>query len=362
MKKLDLYITKKFLGTFIFAIILILGISVVFDLSEKLDNFIDHQVPLKSVIFDYYVNFIPYFGILFSSLFVFISVIYFTSRMAYNSEITAIISSGISFYRLLYPYMLSAGLIMLFSFIISNYFLPHANARRLAFEELYVDAGIIKHSTDYNIHRQVRPNIYVYMENYSPLSKLGQKFSMEKFDDQGRLQSKVMADYAKWDTSKQKWTLRNFYIRMITDSLHETIESGLKKDTTFYLSPKDLDKGKDITETLNLGELQNFVRQQRLQGAENIEEYEIALYNRFSNPFSAFILTLIGLALSSRKMKGGIGVQIGGGIGLSFTYIVFMQFSSQFAIGGSMDPLLASWLPNIIFAVIATILFMMTPK
>ncbi|MCD6201072.1 MAG: LptF/LptG family permease [Bacteroidales bacterium] len=362
MKKLDIYITRKFLGTFIFSIVLILGVAVVFDLSEKLDNFIDHQAPFKAVVFEYYMNFIPYFAILFSSLFVFISVIYFTSKMAYNSEIIAIISNGISFYRLLVPYMFSALVIALGSFLISNFLLPHANARRLAFEEEYVGRTRNYRSNTYNIHRQVRPNLYVYMQSYSPISKVGQKFSMEKFDEKGRLQSKMVASSVRWDTAICKWNARNYYIRVISDSLHEKIEKGSRIDTTFFLTPKDLASRKNITETLNLGELKQFVRNQRLQGAENIEEYEIALYNRFSSPFSAFILTLIGLSLSARKMKGGIGVQIGTGIALSFTYILFMQFSSQFAIGGNMDPILASWLPNIIFAVIAMVVFFMTPK
>ncbi len=361
MKILDRYIIRKFLGTFIFSLIMILGIAVVFDLSEKLDNFIDHQAPLKAVVFDYYFNFIPYFGIVFSSLFVFISVIFFTSKMAYNSEIIAIISSGISFYRLLFPYLFAAGVIAAGSFLISNYFLPHANARRLAFEEVYVGRRV-KYFTHFDIHRQVRPNIYIYMKDYQQINMLGRKFSIEHFDDRGRLLSKMMADYVKWDTSKNKWVAHRYFIRTLPDSLHERIESGYRIDTVFYLEPRDLEKRKHVTETMNLGELREFVRQQRLQGAENIEEYEIAYYDRFSNPFSAFILTLIGLALSSRKMKGGIGMQIGFGIGLSFSYIFFMQFSSQFAIGGSMSPLLASWLPNIIFSVIAIILFMMTPK
>ncbi len=361
MKILDRYIIKKFLGTFIFSLILILGIAVVFDLSEKLDNFIDHQAPLKAVIFDYYFNFVPYFGILFSSLFVFISVIFFTSKMAYNSEIIAIISNGISFYRLLFPYLFGAAVIAAGSFLISNYFLPHANARRLAFEEVYVRHKA-QFFSNFDIHRQVRPNLYVYMKDYQQINMLGRKFSMEHFDDHGRLLSKMMADYVKWDTAKKVWTARQYYIRTLPDSLHETIENGYRLDTTFYLLPEDLAQRKNVTETMNLGELHEFVNQQRLQGAENIEEYEIAYYNRFSTPFSAFILTLMGLALSSRKMKGGIGMQIGFGIGLSFTYIFFMQFSSQFAIGGSMDPLLASWLPNIIFAVIASVLFLITPK
>ena len=361
MKILDKYIIRKFLGTFIFSLILILGIAVVFDLSEKLDNFIDHQAPLKAVIFDYYFNFIPYFGILFSSLFVFISVIFFTSKMAYNTEIIAIISNGVSFYRLLFPYLFAAAVIAVGSFIISNYFLPHANARRLAFEEVYVGRRV-KYYSNFNVHRQVRPNLYIYMKDYQQINMLGRKFAMEHFDDKGRLLSKMMADYVKWDTAKKKWVAHQYFIRTLPDSVHETIENGFRTDTSFYLLPKDLEQRKNVTETMNLGELREYVQQQRLQGAENIEEYEIAYYDRFSTPFSAFILTLMGLALSSRKMKGGIGMQIGFGIGLSFTYIFFMQFSSQFAIGGTMSPLLASWLPNIIFAVIASILFFITPK
>lgn len=358
---IDKYIVRKFLGTFIFAIILIVSIAVVFDLSEKLENFIEKQAPFKAIVFDYYLNFIPYFAVLFSSLFTFISVIYFTSRLAYNSEIIAMLSNGISIYRMLYPYMFSALVIAVSSFLVNNFVLPHANKKRLDFEEVYYH-GYRQNVTDVNIHRQVRPNIYIYMETYSTISMLGRKFSMEEFDDQGRLKSKLIADFVKWDTTTNKWMVRNYYIRTMDDSLHEHIETGRRLDTTLYVYPDDFGTRENIVDAMNLGELKKFVDEQRLQGADNIEVYEIALYNRYSNAFSAFILTLIGFSLSVRRMKGGIGVQIGFGIALSFAYIVFMQFSAQFAIGGNINPLLAAWIPNIIFSVIAAGLFVIVPK
>ncbi|NOY36509.1 MAG: YjgP/YjgQ family permease [Chlorobi bacterium] len=358
---IDKYLVKKFLGTFLFAILMIVSIAVVFDLSEKLDNFIEKQAPFKAIVFDYYLNFIPYFAVLFSSLFTFISVIYFTAKLAYNSEITAMLSNGISIYRLLIPYMVAAFIIALSSFLVNNFILPHANRKRLDFEEVYYH-GYRQNVTDINIHRQVRPNIYIYMETYSTISNLGRKFSMEQFDDQGRLKSKLIADFARWDTTVNKWNVRNYYIRTIDDSLHEHIETGRRLDTTLYVTPDDFGRRENIVETMNLGELKRFVAEQRLQGADNIEVYEIALYNRYSNAFSAFILTLIGFSLSVRRMKGGIGVQIGFGIALSFAYIIFMQFSAQFAIGGNINPLLASWIPNIIFSFVALGVFVIVPK
>ena len=358
---IDRYIIRKFLGTFFFAILLIVSIAVVFDLSEKLDNFIENEAPLKSIIFDYYLNFIPYFAVLFSSLFTFISVIFFTSKLAYNSEINAMLSNGISIYRLLIPYMFGALVIAVSSFLVNNYILPHANRDRLDFEDMYYH-GYRQNVTEINIHRQIRPNLYIYMETYSTISKLGRKFSMEKFDEQGRLRSKMISDFVKWDTTTNKWMVRNYYIRTIDDSLHEHIESGRRLDTTLYVYPEDFGTRDNIVETMNLGELKDFVDEQRLQGADNIEVYEIALYNRYSNAFAAFILTLIGLSMSVRKMKGGIGVQIGFGIALSFAYIIFMQFSAQFAIGGNINPLLAAWIPNIIFFWIAIALFFIVPK
>jgi lipopolysaccharide export system permease protein len=358
LKILDVYIIKKFLGTYFFAIALIISISIVFDLSEKIDNYIENEAPARAV-FIFYLNFIPYFANLLSSLFTFIAVIFFTSKMAYNSEIIAILSSGVSFRRILVPYFISAFLIASISFVLMAYVIPHANERRLNFEYNYMKESPYK--VERNLHMQVDTGIYIYMRNYRPNVKKGYKFSMEEFKD-NKLKSKLMADNIQWDTTKNKWVVNNYYIREITNSRKDTIIKGSKLDTTLSIKPSDLGQYTDIVTTMNMPELNDFIQKKRIQGAENIEEYLIEKHRRFSFPFSTFILTLIGVFLSSKKLRGGMGMQIGIGITLSFAYILFMRFATMFAIRGGIDPLIAVWIPNIIFSLIALSLYRFAPR
>jgi len=356
---LDWYIIRKFLGTFFFTIALIVAIAVVFDFSEKVDDFLENNAPFKKIIFDYYLNFIPYFAVLFSPLFTFISVIYFTSRMAYNTEIIAILSSGVSFNRMLVPYFISASTLMIFAFILNNYVIPHANARKLAFEEVYYHSSP-KVVRERNIHKQIEPGIYIYLENFNTMNNSGRRFSMEKFDN-GKLMSKLFAEDIKWDSTKNKWHIRNYYIRsFINDS--QNLILGKAADTTISLGPEEFRRRDNAVEAMNLGELNRFIRFQKLQGAADIDFYLIEKHRRFSFPFSAFILTLIGVSVSSQKVKGGIGMQLGIGLLISFSYIVFMQFSSQFAISGAFSPFVAVWIPNLLFAIIAFYLYRLAPK
>jgi lipopolysaccharide export system permease protein len=356
---LDWYIIRKFLGTFFFTIALIVSIAVVFDLSEKIDDFLENNAPLRKIIVDYYLNFIPYFAVLFSPLFTFITVIYFTSRMAYNTEIIAILSSGISFHRLLVPYFISAFALTIFSFTLNNFVIPHANARKLIFEETYYHNSP-KVVRDRNIHKQIEPGIYIYLESYNTISNSGRKFSMEKFEE-GILVSKLFADEIRWDSLINKWHLRNFYIRNYLVDNQELIR-GQSVDTVINLTPEEFRRRDNAVEAMNLGELNRFIREQKLQGAADINHYLIDKHRRFSFPFSTFILTLIGVSVSSRKAKGGIGMQLGVGLLISFSYIVFMQFSSQFAISGSTSPFVAVWIPNVLFTIIAVFIYRLAPK
>ncbi|HAF29862.1 MAG TPA: hypothetical protein DCG75_12535 [Bacteroidales bacterium] len=358
LKKIDIYIIKKFLGSYFFAILIIISIAVVFDLSEKIEDFIEKSAPTKAIIFDYYLNFIPYFANLFSSLFTFVAVIFFTSKMAYNTEIIAILSSGVSFRRMMYPYFISALVIALMSFLLMAYIIPPANATRKDFEYKYIRNPI--RNTDKDIHRQIEPGLFVYMKSYNTTNDVGYKFSMERFED-GVLKSKLVSDYAKWDSTLAKWTIHNYYIRDI-DSLSETITKGSTLDTTLNLHPEEFKRYANFTETMNLNQLNQYIDDQRMQGADNVVELLIDKYSRFAYPFSTFILTLIGVALSSRKVRGGIGMHIGFGLLLSFSYILFMRFTVMFAISGSLNPLFAVWLPNMIYAVISVFLYRIAPK
>ncbi len=358
-KIIDLYIIRKFLGTFFFSIIIILSIAIIFDVSEKIDDFIENGAPFKEVVFDYYLNFIPYFAVLFSSLFTFISVIFFTSKMAYNTEIIAILSSGVSFRRMLLPYMFSAAIIALFAYTFSNFVIPRATAVRLDFEEKYIQSHPVNFDRK-NIHRQIQPGIFIYMESYSNYSKTGYNFSIEKYTD-GKLVSKMMADQIAWDSTNNAWIVRRYYIRDI-DGMHEKLSEGNTIDTVLNMYPSDFNRRLNVVESMSKNELNEFIKVAKMQGETNVTSYLIEKYRRTAFPFSTFILTLIGVAVSSRKVRGGIGMQLGAGLGLSFGYILFMQFSSQFSISGTLPPLLAVWVPNIIFSVVAIFLYKMAPK
>ncbi len=359
IKKIDRYIIGKFLGTYFYAIVLIISIAVVFDFAEKIDDFMEKDAPLSAIIFDYYLNFIPFFANLFSSLFTFVAVIFFTSKMAGNTEIIAILSSGVSFRRLLYPFFISAFLIATLSACLSNIIIPPANQKRLDFEEQYVKNTY--RNKEENIHKQIMPGVFIYMERFHTGSNSGYKFSMEKMVD-GQLVSKLMSDRIKWDSTKNKWTVKNYYIRSIVDG-EEVIEKGRSIDTTLNtITPDDFRRRDNHAEKMNYWELRDFIEQQKLQGASNIKKWQIEKHIRFAYPFSTFILTLIAVSLSSRKVRGGIGMHIGFGVLLSFTYIVFMRFSTIFAIEGTLSPFWASWLPNFLFTIIGVYLYRLAPK
>ena len=359
MKKIDFYILKKFLGTFFFAITLILAVAVVFDFTEKIDNFMEKGAPLKAIVFDYYQNFVPYFANLFTPLFVFIAVIFFTSKMAYNSEIIAILSSGVSFRRLMYPYFLGALFISIFSFWLGGYIIPPANVVRLRFENRYVNRG--RQAGAENIHMQIEPGVFVYMGNYYSYNDKGDYFNLEEFDG-NILKSKLSARSIKYDTITGGWTLRDYTIREILEDGTQKITAGRELDTIISIQPNDFKEERHYYEMMNNDELNDYIAEQQRRGVGNVEAFIIEKYRRIANPFAAFILTLIGVSLASRKIRGGMGLHIGIGISLSFAYIMFMTISTTFAISGSMSPLLAVWLPNIVFTMIGVVLYYRAPK
>jgi lipopolysaccharide export system permease protein len=357
---IDRYIIRKFLGTFFYAIIIIIAISCIFDLSEHIDDYFEHKSTFKDVVVHYYLNFIPYFTIIFSPLIVFISVIYFTSRMAYSMEIIALLSNGMSFNRLLRPYILAAFVIALMTFTINSFILPYANIIRNEFMDRTFRTGP-KNYNERNIHKQIMPGVYIYMESYSISSNTGFKFSIEKFDE-GKLVSKLISEYVQWDSTKSKWRMRNYYMRTYI-GLKEIVKEGTVLDTALNMRPGDFAVRDDsFYETMTMRKLNNYISALKMQGAETVTFYLVEKHKRLAFPFSTFILTLIGVTLSSKKIKGGIGMHIGAGLGLSFSYIFFMQFSSQFAINGSLPPMLAAWTPNLIFGIIVIVLYRIAPK
>jgi lipopolysaccharide export system permease protein len=352
LRKIDFYIIRKFLGTFFYAIALIISISIVFDVSENLDEFLSKDIPTKNIIFDYYFNFIPYFANLFSALFTFIAVIYFTSKMAYQTEIIAIQSSGVSFRRLMRPYLVSAAIIALFSYVLGNYVIPPANKKKEQFRSTYINTKV--QGPENNIHRQLEPGVYIYMRSYNAANDVGYNFTIEKFEEQ-KLVSKLSAEYIKWDRENKKWVVHNYNIRNI-DGYKETIVQGESRDTLLNMLPEDYRVERNVTETMTLPQLNKSIKDLRLRGVSTIE-YEVEKHKRRSGPFSAFILTIVGVSLASRKVKGGIGLHLGFGLLISFSYIMFMQVTTVFADSGALPPWLAMWIPNILFGGLAFYLY-----
>ena len=359
LRRIDRYIMKKFLGTFFFALTLILSISIVFDINENIDKFINSKAPLEAIIFFYYMNFVPYYANLFSPLFIFISVIFFTSKLAENSEIIAMFSTGMSFKRLLVPYFLSAAIIAIGTYVLSSEFIPKGSAVRIDFETKYKNKKKVNYAR--NIQLVVDTNTIAYMERYENYNLTGYRFSLDKFED-NKLVSHLTARRATYDTTQQhKWVVRDYMIREMK-GMKEVITKGEKLDTVIKMEPQDFLITRDQYETMTSPELKTYIDNQKRRGFANIKEFEVEYYKRIATPFAAFILTLIGASLSSKKVKGGMGMNLGVGLGLSASYILFQTISSTFAISGNVPPVVAVWIPNILYLFIAIYLYIKAPK
>lgn len=357
MKKLDWYIFKKYLGTFFFSISLLIIIVIVFDVSENIDSFMKNQATLEEVVFNYYIPFIPYFINLFVYLFVFISVIFFTSKMAGHTEIIAILSSGVSFRRFLLPYVMAAFLLAIGSFYLGNFLIPKTDTIRREFKDKYIER--LTKSSGSNIHVQIEKGVYVYVGNFDIKRKIAYKFTVEKFED-NQMTYKLIADKASYDTLTGKWKLENYVERHLEKE--ETMTRAKTKDTTLMLKPRDLYNIKEEFEEMNLFEIRDHIHSLELKGADNTLPYRIEMHKRIASPAAIIILTVIGAALSSRKVRGGMGLHLGIGIAITFSYILFMEFSRVFALSGVFSPFIAAWLPNIIFSIIGIYFFVKAPK
>ena len=360
IKILDRYIIGKFLGTFIFTILIAVLIVVVFDLSEKIDKFVEKSVSVHEIVFEYYAGFIPWIVNSFSPLFVFISAIFFTSKLAQNSEIIAMLSGGISFRRLLAPYLFSAGVIALLSLLMGLYVIPPANQHRLDFENKYIKTQQIAADNMRNIHYQIDPGEFVYVEQFSRWANTAYRFTLERIED-NQIKSKLSAESAAWDSSFGGWTLKNYFKRDFYGE-SEVVVAGRQLDTVINLTIEDFYRRKNSIESLTEKDLNELIAVQKMRGDAEVKRSLIEKNNRIAMPFSAFVLTIIAVSLSSRRKRGGLGLNIGIGLALSFSYILFMRFSQMFVFTGMMSPALALWVPNIIFAVIAAILYKLAPK
>ncbi len=357
LKRIDIYIIKKFLGTYFFSIVLILSISIVFDLTEKLDNFFEHDAPLKAIIFDYYLNFIPFYMNMFSPLFTFIAVIFFTSKMATNTEIIAILASGVSFRRFMVPYFISAFVIASISFTIGGYIIPPGNKVMIDFGDKYIKK--VKRENARNVQMEVAKGVIMYIERYEVSNNMGYRFSLEKFDGK-RLVSRLTAQTVSWDSAYQ-WKITD-YLQRDFNGMRESITKGMSKDTTIMVQPEEFFITSDEAAQMNNPELSKYLSKQKKRGVGNIQGFEDEYYKRFSMPLAAFIMTLIGVSLSSRKVRGGMGLHLGIGLALSALYILFSTMTRTFSVSGIMSAFAAVWLPNVVFLVVGIYLYYKAPK
>ena len=361
IKRIDWYIIKKFIGTYIYSIALIITISIVFDINENLAKFSQYHAPLKAIVFDYYMNFIPYFANLFSPLFVFIAVIFFTSKLAGNSEIISMLATGISFRRLMRPYMISCILLSSLSFYLSGYVIPHSNVIRQNFESMYKNKK--KNTAADNVMLQVERGTIAYIQHYDNNAKKGYGFSLDKFNNK-KLVSHMTAMEIQYDTvsdSKYHWSASNFKIRRF-NGYREQIQTGVKKDTLIQMEPNDLVYSRGQQETFTNPELQDYIAKQIDRGSSNVVQFQVEYHKRIAASFASFILTIIGLSLSAKKRKGGMGMYLGIGMALSFIYIMLQTVSSTFAINANLPPMIAAWIPNIIFAAVAYYCYRQAPN
>lgn len=359
--RLDRYIIVKFLGTYIYSIVLILGISIVFDVNENLSKFATYGAPLKAIVFDYYANFVPYFACLFSPLFVFIAVIFFTSNLAGHSEIIAMLSAGVSFKRLLRPYLFSALLIAVSNFYLGSHVIPRGNIIKQDFEAKYKNSK--RTTSASNVQLMVGPGVIAYIQQYNNDTKTGYGFSLDKFENK-KLVSHFTASTIRYDSisdERYHWKAQNYKIRTL-HGLREEIKSGTTLDTLIQMEPMDLVFSKGQQETLTSTELRQYISKQTERGSGNVVQYEVEYHKRIATSFASFILTIIGASLSSRKRKGGMGLYLGIGLALSFTYILLQTVSATFAINADTPPMLAAWIPNLIYVFIAYFCYKQAPN
>ena len=357
---MDRYILRKFLLTYLFGLLMMTIILVVFDYVERVDDFTELHAPWRAIIFDYYLNFVPYFINQFSALFTFISVIFFTSKLAMQTEIVAILSGGVSFRRLMWPYMLGATVIAALSLSLSLWVIPEGQKDSVAFQSQYFKGNqLIEY--DRNVYRQIEPGTFVYVRGYSPNMERVPFFAIERYEG-SRMVEVLNAASASFDEESGRWTAPRYVIYSSDEEGTLGYEQFRNLDTLINLDARELVDTKGIVKTLTINELNDFLQQQRRKGSDDLFLIEVERHTRFSYPFSTFILTLIGVSIASRKLRGGMGMHLGVGIALCFGYIMLGRVFEQIALGGSLAPWLGVWLPNIIFSFIAFVVYIKAPK
>ncbi len=359
LKILDRYIIGKFLSTYFFAIAMIIVVMVVFDYAEKLDDFTQFKAPFEAIVMDYYVNFIPFFINQFSGLFAFIAVIFFTSKMAYKTEIIAMLSSGMSFRRLMWPYFVGSLIIASLSLSLNLWIIPSAQKTRIEFESQYLARKRNK-TFDKHIYRQVEPGVFLYLRNYNATGKAS-FLALENYVD-GVMVASLEAGSVALDDDTDRWVAQRYVSRTFDSMGVETFTQHRNLDTLINIDRNELGKVNELIKTMPIKELDLFLEQQKAKGSDSIKIIEVERHARFAYPLATFVLALIGVSVSSRKVRGGTGFHIGLGIGLCFSYILFSRFFEEFAKSGSIPPGLAVWLPNVIYLFISIYFYNKAPK
>ncbi|MFZ4863606.1 LptF/LptG family permease [Sphingobacterium sp. Mn56C] len=360
MNLIDRYILRKYLTTFFFTVGIFIIIIVVFDVSEKLDDFLKYKATFTQVLFRYYaLGSVPFFLNMLTPLMNFIAVIFFTSKMADQTEIVPILNGGMSFNRMLRPYLVGSGMICALSLVSNLYILPETNRIKVQFENVYVKPNRMSASTSAT-HMQIDSNTYVYINSFDTKQSVGYNFVLEKFDGENMIE-KLMAERVSWDSTASKWRMENYTNRII-NGLHEEMLKGDSRDTTLDMKPQDFEVYENIFTEMTTKALNERIVKEEIRGTGMMSDLLMEKYKRWVHPFSIIILTLMGVALSSKKVRGGIGLSLGIGIGLSFTFLVFNQFSTMFALKGGLSPLIATLVPSVTFLILSLILLRKAPK
>lgn len=358
LKILDRYIIKKLLSTYVFVVLILLSIICVIDYTEKNEDFIKQNLSFGKIVGEYFVNFIPYMGNMLSPITIFISSVFLTAQLASHTEIIAILSGGVSFRRLLWPYFVGSAIIAAFIFGMIGWVVPKANKKRVAFENQYLKEQFYYNKR--NVHMKVAPETYIYMESYNNVSRTGYQFTIEQVVDR-ELKKKIKTGRVSWNEKKNCWTLDFYTVREFREG-REFISYGHTMDTVLNITPKDFESNYLLYETFTLNELDEYIDLLKLRGVESVEAYYVEKYERYAYPFAIIILTLMGAIVASRKTRGGAALQIATGFVLAFIYILFVILSRTVAGAGGISPLLAAWLPNITFSLVALYLYWRVPK
>ena len=366
MKIIDRYILKQILATFFFVVLILMAIITVIDVTEKMDKFAKNHLNWEQIL-GYYLDFIPWVAGLITPITVFIAIIYVTSRMAGHSEIIAILSSGVSFKRLLVPYFLASVVIGSISFFLNSWIIPQATKSRLAFELQYFNNRYYFDAR--NIHLQVSPNVYLFIQNYNNVSNIGYQFTLERFNN-NELVEKLTADNITWDSVKSKWRLQYWKIKKVDGIFTSTAQSDLASlqtsgetmDTTLAITTKDFEAQERSYDGMTMPELNAHIAKLKFRGSTGVQMYEVEKQVRYASPFTTFVLVFMGVIVSSRKSRGGTGLQIALGFVLAFIFILFFMLSRTFAEAGEITPFVAAWIPNVIFSFVSGILYYFTPR